>query len=320
MKGFEALVRTRGGIQELTGFAKAMAIWYISLPLPLPSHLTKYRVDNWASLLLETPPRFPVSIINPLHPALNTITLHYQSKLASLTSLPDSAKETISIFASLQSISSVKEKRSAGCADKLDIENYSETLNLLERRIILVSQSPQLSPPNVTNSIYHLFSNALLLHIIIFLRDSVRGLPLLHLLSSRIRSQVSRLGLLSLSSLYNQYPELILWILMLAGIGGMDSEKGNGRFFAGVLATFCKLDGIEELEGLKEKLGGFLWMELYRTPFSADFWWWVVQERGFEGGWETRRLTDELVGQAFNLESATRVGKDWFVEEVDDER
>lgn len=106
---------------------------------------------------------------------------------------------------------------------------------------------------------------------------------------------------------------------MLAGIGGMDSEKGNGRFFASVLATFCKLDGIEELQGLKERLEDFFWTELYRTPFSGGFWGWVEDAGGWREGWETRRLTDELVGQAFNLEGSRGVVLDEIEDDVGDE-
>ena len=63
-------------------------------------------------------------------------------------------------------------------------------------------------------SIYAVFGYAIAIHIYYFLRNVPRGAPFFHLMSSRIRERLEKVNLVMLQF---QYPEMVLWILVMAG-------------------------------------------------------------------------------------------------------
>jgi hypothetical protein len=144
-------------------------------------------------------------------------------------------------------------------------------------------------------AIYALFSNAAILHIYMFLRDLSRGLPFFHLVSFRIRIMLQNVDMWKLQT---QYPEMLLWILMMGGLcGAEDSER---CWFAGLVADFCLELGVHSGDQVAAMLSEFFWSELYRSPMTMGFWTDVAKAQGVEGGFGVRKLSDHVSVAIFN--------------------
>ncbi|KAG9236250.1 hypothetical protein BJ875DRAFT_235400 [Amylocarpus encephaloides] len=286
MNGLEAMVKSRGGLQSLSRFARVLSIW----------------TDNFTSVLLETKPRFELVDLKPLNFTVewrpyNDLATRYKSKLVNLTRLPELAAETVEVFWSLRTLTLAKEKVTGGRAKQKDGESWSEILNYLERRVIRIAQSFEAYGGGGPDTfIYYIFSTAMTLHIIMFLHDHSQGLPLLYLLSTRIRRQIE---LSNIPMLQLRYPEMMMWVLVLGGLSAANAEKRT--WFAGLLAQGCEASGIRGGNELALTLTEFIWTELYRCPFAARFWKDVAVAQNMEGGYETVRLTDSIVAYKFNI-------------------
>ena len=205
------------------------------------------------------------------------------------------SEETIEVYWGLRNLSALKDEASCLLVAKVDVLPYSDILERLERRLITIVQSKILAIPTQDLAIYTLFSNAAILHIYMFMRDLSRGLPFFHLLSFRIRSTLEKV---SISKLKVQYPEMLLWILMLGGLCGVESSERG--WFASLVANFCLELGVHGGNEIAAMLSGFFWSELYRSPMTMGFWADVAKAQGFKGGFGVRKLSDHVSVAIFN--------------------
>ena len=120
------------------------------------------------------------------------------------------------------------------------------------------------------------------MHIYIFMRDLSKDLPFIYLLSSRIRAVLEKDDM---EKLQRQYPEMMLWILIMAGVGG--SPFSERDCFAILIVTFCQELGLHGGGQIASMLEDFLWLELYRSPVTGGFWTSVARAQGFKTGYET---------------------------------
>jgi len=143
--------------------------------------------------------------------------------------------------------------------------------------------------------IYLLFGNAAIIHIYMFMRDLPRGLPFFHLIAERLRSSIECINLLSL---YEEFPELVLWVLVMGGLGGNGTP--NRAWYATLLAQICLVDGIRVGNAIAHVLAEFLWSEWYRSPVTVGFWNDVARAQGMHEGYEVRKITDHVSASTFN--------------------
>jgi len=261
-----------------------------------------FRLDSCVSILLGTKPRFDIDTIEkPVHPLncgpFGTLALRYKSKLSHLTGLPELSTETIEVYWELQHLSKVKDEVCYQRTETTDIDSYSDTLEYLERQIVALMQSEHLALPKQETSILHLFSNAAILHIYIFMRDLPRGLPFRYLIADRIRLELEELDI---QALLTPYPEMLLWILIMGGIGAIGAPTKT--WFANIFADSCRTLGLRGGDEIALTLKEFFWSEQYRSPVTAPFWNDVAKAQGV-GGYEVRRLTDHVAAQTFNAPS-----------------
>jgi hypothetical protein len=158
---------------------------------------------------------------------------------------------------------------------------------------LLLSEVVRSGKPKL--SIFKLFANAVIFHINMFMRDLPRGLPFYNLLSDRLRVNLEAVDLVYL---HKEYPEMILWILLMGGLGS--SGTPNRQWYANLFAEICISSGLRGGNAISHALAGFLWTELYRTPVTIGFWNDVARAQGIEGGYDVRTLTAHVSVAVFN--------------------
>jgi hypothetical protein len=177
-----------------------------------------------------------------------------------------------------------------------DIFSYTDMVERLERQVIALLQSEVLKSHTQTVSIFVLFGNAALLHIYMFIRDFPQGLPLIHRIAARIRTSIDNADM---SYLHKEYPEMMLWILMMGGLGSAGTP--NRGWYANLLAEACMASKHRGANAVVFGLTEFLWSESYRSPHTMGFWNDVAKVQGLDGGYDVRRLTDDISVEGFNL-------------------
>jgi hypothetical protein len=255
------------------------------------------RLDCGTAIICEAPPRFPISLHDhefddlAYRETFSSLLQRYQSRLVNLTGSKQLSQETISACWHLQSVSSLKELMSYQLpAAKREFPNYNDSLERLERRAQKLIAAECSNDSGLDYSIYAVFGYAIAIHIYYFLRDVPRGAPLFHLMSSRIRERLEKVNLVMLQL---QYPEMVLWILMMAGIGGIGSP--NRRYFALLLADMCSDLGIRGGIEIAANMEEFFWSDIYRSPATISFWRDVASAQGMKEGYEVvRQLKDDL--------------------------
>ncbi|KAL2072613.1 hypothetical protein VTL71DRAFT_11956 [Oculimacula yallundae] len=233
------------------------------------------RIDSCASIFLETPARFALILEAdeedptswyPYSPLAST----YLSTLITHTCLPALSTSLIVIYWGIHNVTLLKEVTSR-LSRPPEILSYSDMVERLERRIVDVIQSPSLKNNiNADTAILSLFANAALVHIYAFMRDLPLGIVFLATLSRRIRGTLDGLTMGGRMELGVLYPELWVWVLVMAGIGGVRTDER--MFFAGLARDFC--DGLEirGADGVESFLKGWLWCEMYRASNTEAFW------------------------------------------------
>ncbi|TVY62891.1 hypothetical protein LSUE1_G009195 [Lachnellula suecica] len=227
INGLEAMVKSRGGLQGMrNGIAKKLATW----------------LDSCVAILLGANPRFDLNTIEkPRHPfdcgPFSKLALRYKSKLANLTCLPALSQDAIEVYWELQHLSAVKDEAVLYEGKTSDIDSYSDSLEYLERQVVAILHSEHLTSPSRNTSILHLFATAAILHIYIFMRDLPRGLPFRYLMAERLRNEIESVDI---EMLLAPYPELVLWILIMGGVGAIGASNKN--WFANVLHGVPRLD------------------------------------------------------------------------------
>ena len=186
------------------------------------------RSDTCAAIFLQTKTRFKRVVSDDENPAdwspYSTLAVRYKTKLLKLTGSYVLSEETIEVYWGLRNLSALKDEASCLLVPKVDSLPYSDMLERLERRLITIVQVEDLIVPSQNIAIYKVFANAAILHIYMFQRDLSRGFPFFHLLSLRIRTTLETVDI---SRLKTQYPEVLLWVLMMGGLCGVEtSERG----------------------------------------------------------------------------------------------
>lgn len=216
-------------------------------------------------------------------------------KLCNLGGSTSLAKEVIEVYWSLRNLSFAKDNTSNTSIISIDQIPYSDILEQLERRLISLLQSEMLVVPSPDRTIHSLFANASILHIYVFLRDISRSLPFVNLLSLRIRQQLEAVDI---SKIKMQYPEMLLWICMMAGICGSDVTEKS--WFATLVAEFCLELGICGGNEIAALLSEFFWSDLYRAPTTRAFWEDVARAQGFDARYDVQKLPDHVSLAIFN--------------------
>lgn len=301
MDGLKAMVDIRGGITAIRqgSHARKLTTWF-AYPLPNTSihpstHLTTHRIDSCASILLETPARFTLTLgddeENPTEWfPYSTLAQTYLAKLTTQTSLPTLSDFIISIYWGIHNVTQLKEVTSR-LSKPPEILSYSDMVERLERRTVNILQSAPLKlGPNPDTAILLLFGNAALLHIYTFMREMPLGISFLSTLSQRVRHTISSLPSGVLNELQNLYPELCLWIYIMAGIGTIGTE--DRIYFARLARDFC--EGIEAsgVDGVEGFLREWMWCEAYTGACTEAFW---VDFRGDGDIGEVVDVEDEMV-------------------------
>jgi len=172
-----------------------------------------------------------------------------------------------------------------------------DILETLERRLVKLIQEPCLTSPIQELAIYKLFGYAALQHSLAFIHDQF-GLPLLGLQSDRMREVLEAVDVSSLAILY---PEMMLWILVMGGIGGFGSSRRI--WWANRVAKLCFAFEIKGVSEITARLAQFFWTELYLSPATETFWADVAAAQGIAGGYKLRRLGDDMFLGMFNTTS-----------------
>lgn len=262
MDGLEALVKSRGGIQSLEShpLTRKVVMW----------------TDTVAAVALDAPPRFTLKDLTPCsplpEPTYCPLAHRYKDKLSNLTTLGSFAEETISIYQSFRALTAVKDAicfSPTTLPDSPSFETKAHTIETLERQCLSIIQSPLLHPYSLSpiNSIYLLFGNAALIHMMVFMRESPRRLPFARILSNRIRDCLEGIDL---RMFQNNYPDLMMWIYIMGGLGSVGTD--NQGWFASMLAEAVRCTGMVELRDLEIICGDWLWTKLYVDVLSEGFW------------------------------------------------
>lgn len=225
------------------------------------------------------------------------LALLYKTKLCNLTGSHKLSEETISIYWELRNLFRLKEVAAFRQTEGDVIENvpFTDTADHLERRVVALTQLEPLSQPTQSFAVYTLFGYAALAHMYLFMRDCSKDLPFSHMLSRRIRMVLEAVDKARLQA---QYPEMMLWILLMGGLSGCPlSER---VWFAKRVADCCLELGLHGADQIAFLLEDFLWSELYRSPVTRRFWTEVAKAQGREVGFEVRPLADHVSVVCFN--------------------
>lgn len=236
-----------------------------------------------ASLVLDTRPCLELDQLSPPQPhrewaTKSPLAFRYQAKVLNLTGLQLLSQETIDIYRGLRHFTAVKDGLSVS-RDTSELGSLLDMTGQLERRLIKIVRSDDLDPPSHRTSIYKLFGNAALIHLVMFIRQAPTRLSLSNILSNRIRTLLETIDL---GILQMQYPDMMLWILMIGGVGGVGTP--NQVWFAKLLADACLAMGVQARTEIAFTLADFLWSDQYHGPVSIEFWNDVMAAQG-EKGW-----------------------------------
>ncbi|KAG4437889.1 hypothetical protein IFR05_006608 [Cadophora sp. M221] len=283
MDGLEAMVDTRGGITAIRqgSHARKLTTW----------------IDSCASILLETPARFTLTLgddeENPTEWfPYSALAQTYLAKLTTQTSLPTLSDSAISIYWGLHNVTQLKEVTSR-LSKPPEILSYSNMVERLERRTVeLVQSAPLKLASNPDAAILLLFGNAVLSYIYTFMREIPLGVSFLSTLSQRIRRTISSLPAGVLNELQIRYPELCLWMYIMAGIGAIGTE--DRIYFAGLARDFCEEVEVSGVDGVESFLREWMWCEGYIGAFTEAFW---VDFRGDGAIEEVVDVEDELAAE-----------------------
>jgi hypothetical protein len=221
----------------------------------------------------------------------------YEAKLFHLTGFQDLSKEAMKVYWGMRNLMGLKEA-SLHLTRKVEFTSWSDMVERLKRRVVALLQSEIVKSGNPKLSIFVLFGNAAIFHISMFMRDLPRGVPLYKLLSSRLRANIEAV---ELAYLHKQYPEMILWILLIGGLGSTGTP--NRGWYAGLFAQTCVVLGLRGGDAIAYALTEFLWSELYCSPMTIGFWNDVATAQGMEGEYDVKMLTDHISVAVFNAPS-----------------
>jgi hypothetical protein len=183
--------------------------------------------------------------------------------------LPDLSEETVNIFWELRHLTTIKDSLPDSGLEP-EAESFLAMVERLERRISKLLRSERLDLLNENSLIYKLFGSASLIHITTILRQNPYPLSMLPFCNSMSIQIRKLLETTNLHALQIKYPEMILWILMLGGIGGVNTP--NQAWCANRLVDACLVSGVRTKAEVALSLTEFLWTDQFLGPFSMGFW------------------------------------------------
>jgi hypothetical protein len=281
LDGLEALVKSVGGLQALvrTPFIFKYSCWYVKLRSweigPVMFSLSINRSDMFSAIVLGTKPRF--GLVNPallpLHPDLsnlepyNLLTARYRARLSNLTGLPEMSQEMIEVYRIFRHLV-VEKERTAGLqtlgiteADYQSLQSYCT--QLMYRLIALI----QFDAQSQNSLVFRLFGNAAVAHIFMFTYNLPPRSDTHVWMSTRIRAN---LEMIDVQVFQNAYPEMMLWVIMIGGLGSIGTE--DQVWYIRLLAQFCCATGIAGMDEIALSLTEFVWSEFYQSPIFDEFW------------------------------------------------
>jgi hypothetical protein len=251
---------------------------------------------------METPPRFKmVSLENEDRPEswglYSSMSMLYEARLFHLIGLQDLSRESMQIYWAMRNLIGLKDA-AIHLSRKVEFTSWSDMVERIDRRLFAILQSEAVKSGISKLFIFMIFGNAALMHTYMFMRDLPRGLPFYTLLSSRLRASIEAVDL---THLHKEYHEMMLWILLMGGLGSTTGP--TRRWYAGHLAQACIKAGLQGGNAISYALADFLWSDLYRSPVTVAFWNDVARAQGMESGYEVRKSTDHIPVAVFNAPS-----------------
>jgi hypothetical protein len=146
----------------------------------------------------------------------------------------------------------------------LEFQTY---LCRLASRLVRIVHQDVPTSSNQNAVIFRLFGNAALAHVVMFMRKTPMHHSASELLSARIRTNVQAIDV---PSFQLQYPEMMLWILLMGGFGSIGTD--SQWWFAKHVAEACLAQGIALTNEIGFFLTEFFWTDLYQYHIFTEFW------------------------------------------------
>lgn len=279
MDGLEAMINGRGGLKKVSvefssGKSTSTFVgWYALLDYTVSS-TNKYRADTCICVALNTKPHFELvqserEMGDDEWSEDNGLAQRYKRKLFNLTGHEILSTNAIGIYTTLRHVPPLPEDEAFELiknGEPARVYQYKGQLERLERRSLALIQMAQ-EPSSRNLQVYELFGNAALIHALLFMRDSPGSIPLVRLLSTRLRKTLEES---KVANLLLQYSEMILWVLIMGGLGGIGTQ--NQRWFASLLAKTCLALGLVGRDEVSSTVAEFLWYDQYAASTKMAFW------------------------------------------------
>ena len=177
-------------------------------------------------------------------------------RLFTFTELRDFSDIAVNIYWGLRNLTEIVEgfKASVEIVDSYaDDLQFSDRVEVLERATHTLWYSSTKDPQT---TIFRLFGCATLIYIYTILRELPPELRMLKLLAMRMKDQMERAS--NLNDIFATFPELMLWILFLAG---QVAEAERKPFFARQASKILLMKRIENRTDILNAYQTFLWPE-----------------------------------------------------------
>jgi hypothetical protein len=239
---------------------------------------------------MNTKPRFELAALPPQQnpadwEAYSYLAQRYATKLCNLTGLTDLSQEMIEAYWGLHNLAVLKDLIFASHKSTITQLEYHAYIGRLVIRLVNIVQYDVPDSPIQNALIFRLFGNAALVHVVLFMRDAPMHHSFCELLSSRIRTTLEAINV---PSFQLQYPEMMLWVLIMGGLGSIGTD--DQWWFAKLVAEACLAQGIANTSEIAFFLSEFFWTDLYLYPMCSEFWDDVTM--AVEGGNNPVRVID----------------------------
>ncbi|KAG0648482.1 hypothetical protein D0Z07_5251 [Hyphodiscus hymeniophilus] len=227
-------------------------------------YLTTARCDLTASIVLVQDPQLEPMLFNPdisvyfRQPSLYTWenAKALGIRLLNFTELHDLSDVAMNIYWGLRNLTEIVEGFKAGIevVDRREEElQFSDRVEVLERATHTLWYSNSKDPQT---TIFRLFGCATLIYIYTILRELPSELRMLKLVAMRMKDQMERAP--NLNDILATFPELMLWLLFLAG---SVAEAERKPFFARQASKILLMKKIEDQTNILKASQDFLWPE-----------------------------------------------------------
>jgi hypothetical protein len=199
--------------------------------------------------------------------AYSHLALRYRTKLCNLTGLTELSHETIDVYWGLRNLAALVDMVFATHEFPITPLEFQTYLCRLASRLVRIVHQDVPTSSNQNAVIFRLFGNAALAHVVMFMRKTPMHHSASELLSARIRTNVQAIDV---PSFQLQYPEMMLWILLMGGFGSIGTD--SQWWFAKHVAEACLAQGIALTNEIGFFLTEFFWTDLYQYHIFTEFW------------------------------------------------